>query len=358
MTNFEQPSDASVAAVAGGVAAAARSVLSDEFVKSAQSPVTGDSKPADSAAKVGQSVASGIAEALGQKTGDSSSPAVKAGEGVISGVADALTKQKPSQSDDSSPSPSLGNLLKDSIKNGIENGGRSELPGIGDKIKNHDGMHDIVRYLDKTVTDKNRNEAKEALGKGLSELIPEADKALLKTMQGALIDGNLDKLKGSLGSLSSDPERMEKFLKELNGQLKREGAGVELTSDGKGNVLVYENFGNTAVSINAKTGETTLRAIERQNDGSVLLKPGEIINRKPGEVMKNIGDEATRNITGMNYRFHKYDYLDQLPRSGSSDSHYKNIVPSNSIKNLENMAPGKAIKGIENLIPEVKKKQN
>ncbi len=354
MTNFEQPSDASVAAVAGGVAAAARSVLSDEFVKSGQNPVTGDSKPADSAAKLGESAVTGVAEALGQKAADSSSPAVKAGEGIASGVADAVAKQKPSDS-----SPSLGNLLKDALKNGIDNGARSESPNIGDKVKMHDGMNDIVKYLDKNVTDKNRNEAKEALGNGLSELIPEADKALLKTMQGALIDGNLDKLKGSLGSLSGDPERMEKFLKEINGQLKREGAGVELTSDGKGNVLVYEKHGNTAVSINAKTGETTLRAIERQNDGSVLLKPGEIINRKPGEVMKNIGDEATRNITGMNYRFHKYEYLDQLqtPRQGGSDSHYKNVVPG-TIKSLENMNPGKAIKGIENLIPEVKKKQN
>lgn len=323
MTQFE-PTDSAAAAVAGGAASAARSVLSDEFVKSGL--------------KVAVGVAGAIADAV--KPADSSNPAVKAGEAIGQGVAEAIGKDKPSGPNDSSPPSELGKLAAELLKNGIENGDK--------KITIGDGMNDIVRSWDNTVTDKNRNEAKEALAKNLSGLIPEADRALLKTMQGALIDGNLDKLKASLGSLSGNPDRMDAFIKEINANLKREGSTVELTNDGKGNVLVYDQWGNTAVSINAKTGETTLRAIERQNDGSILLKPGEIINRKPAEVMKNLGDEATRSITGMNHRFYKYQYLDHIQgRSGGGGGgggdYGGKIVPNSKF---------------DNYMPELKKKQN
>lgn len=157
-------------------------------------------------------------------------------------------------------------------------------------------------YKHHEITDKDRTEAKEKLAGQLSDLIPEKDREALKNLHAGLIDGNLDGMKKALNALSDDPARLAKFLKEFNTQLSKSGAGVELSQDGAGNVLIYDKFGgNTAVSINPKTGDTTLRAIERQNDGSVVLKPGEIINRQAGDVMKSLGDEATRNMTQINY---------------------------------------------------------
>lgn len=345
MSQFES-NDVAVAAVAGGAAAAARSVLSEEFVNPGKHASPSDNKETS-------------------KPSDSSNPAVTLGSTIAQGIAEAVKDSGKHSS--SSPAEGLGSAIKDAIKNGTINGDRSPLSGMekGGRL-----IEDFGRHWDKTVTDKNRNEAKEALGKGLSELIPEADRALLKTMQGALIDGNLDKLKSTLGSLAADPEKMEKVLKEINGQLKREGAQVELSSDGKGNVLVYEKGGNTAVSINAKSGETTLRAIERQNDGSILLKPGEIINRKPAEVMKNIGDEATRDITGMNYRYHKLHYYN-FPEDRLMELHHNNSSKSgggggggggggdSSTKtspSLSDTIKDSMKQQLENVLPEVKKK--
>jgi hypothetical protein len=154
----------------------------------------------------------------------------------------------------------------------------------------------ISKKLD--VTPEDRAEAKEKLGKELSDLIPEADRKTITELQNALIDGDTKKFGEALKGLSGDPARLEKFVKALNDNLNKNEmfGGVELSMDGKGNVLVYGEKGNTAVSFDPKTGESSLRAVERQDDGSVLLKPGEVINRKPNEVMKNLGDEATRSL--------------------------------------------------------------
>jgi len=148
------------------------------------------------------------------------------------------------------------------------------------------------------VTPEDRAEAKDKLGKELSDLIPEADKKTITDLQNALIDGDTKKFGEALKGLSGDPEKLEKFVKALNDNLNKNEmfGGVEVSMDGKGNVLVYGEKGNTAVSFDPKTGEASLRAVERQDDGSVLLKPGEVINRKPDEVMKNLGNEATRSL--------------------------------------------------------------
>jgi len=157
-------------------------------------------------------------------------------------------------------------------------------------------------YLGK-VTDADRKEAKDQLGDNeLMGLLPKGDQQTLKSLHSALIDGDLDSLKDTLKGLADNPERLKKFVDIVNKTFeKNEGyGGIDLGMDGKGNVLVYEEGGNTAVSINPADGSTTLRAVETQRDGSVLLKPGEIINRTTGEVMSSISDEATRSIISRN----------------------------------------------------------
>lgn len=180
------------------------------------------------------------------------------------------------------------------LEHGAGQVGESVLQkGSGEFVK------DMDRSLKLSVTDQDRKNAKEMMAKELSPLLPEADRKALTDLQGALIDGDMGKLKETLKGLSGDPEKLAKYIEQLNKQFNEHETrgGLELSTDSKGNVLVYENHGNTAVSIDPQTGDTTLRGIDRQNDGSVVLKEGEIINRKAEDVLKRAGDSATRSIS-------------------------------------------------------------
>ncbi|MBX3134610.1 hypothetical protein KF707_00145 [Candidatus Obscuribacterales bacterium] len=180
----------------------------------------------------------------------------------------------------------------------LDHGAAQIGEGIADKLSGEFSKK-MERSLKPFVTDQDRKNAKEMMAKELSPLLPEADKKALTDLQGALIDGDVNKLTESLKALSGDPEKLSKYIDQLNKQFNKHETrgGLELSMDSKGNVLVYENHGNTAVSIDPKSGETTLRGIDRQPDGSVVLKEGEIINRKAEDVMKRIGDSATRSIS-------------------------------------------------------------
>jgi|AGTN01.1.fsa_nt_gi hypothetical protein len=164
------------------------------------------------------------------------------------------------------------------------------------KIIGTDGISKEIYKHFREVTDEQRKQAKEKLEKELSELIPEKDRTSLKNLQSAIVDGDLGKLQSTLKELSANPEQLKKIVDALGKQFGKE-LGVDLKMDSAGNVLLYEHFGNTALSVNPKTGESTLRPMETQMDGSVVLKPGEIINRTTGDVMKNIGDTATRSLS-------------------------------------------------------------
>jgi len=186
---------------------------------------------------------------------------------------------------------------------------KNPISGLPDRIGDRITIKPRIDW-DYPVNDKDRAEAKDQLAKDLHELIPAGDKALLKDIDAALIDGDLNALKKSLATLANDadPEKLGKFIKAVNDQFAKKGFnGVELSQDGKGNVLVYQKDGSTAISINPKTGDTTLRAIERQFDGSVVIKPGEIINRQPGDVMKSVSEEATRAVLGPRFEKRIYD---------------------------------------------------
>lgn len=176
--------------------------------------------------------------------------------------------------------------------------GQAASESAGKAIEDYGKISDGISYkhFPEKVTDENRKQAKEKLEKELSELIPEKDRQSLKNLQSAIIDGDLGKLQSTLKELSSNPEQLKKIISALNKQMEKR-MGVDMRMDAAGNVLLYESGGNTALSINPKTGESTLRPMETQMDASVVLKPGEIINKTPDDVLRNIGDEATRSLT-------------------------------------------------------------
>ncbi len=197
----------------------------------------------------------------------------------------------------------LGKEMENMAKNGANtiHDGQKQIDKTGALEQLQKGGMAIgeISKIKMPVTDQDRKEAKEALEKGISGLVPEGDRKAQVALQNAIIDGDMGKFKEAVKALGNDPEKLGKMVKEVNDQLNRNEkfGGVELSMDSKGNVLLYGEKGNTAVSVNPKTGEATLRAVETQNDGSVVLKDGEIINRKAEDVMKSLGDQATRSVT-------------------------------------------------------------
>lgn len=230
-------------------------------------------------------------------------------------------------------SPSISDAIKNAIKNSLENGksggSDSDLKNgqLSDLLNDLPSEKKLYSHSKFDVSDKDRRMAKEQLSRGLSELIPEADRKLLTQLQGAVIDGDVAALKAGLKQLADDPVKMEKFMNTLNSQLD----GIELSKDGQGNVLMYEKTGNTALSITPSTGETSVRAVERQKDGSVLLKPGEIINRNVLGVAKSIGDEVTRNLTGFD---HRYNWKQELLNGAGNSGGASDIQPKPGIGSL------------------------
>lgn len=185
-------------------------------------------------------------------------------------------------------------------KNGLDQQLDLEGKSLGEILKHfhgNDTYHDLLYRWPKEVTPEDRKEAKDALGKDVSPLINEADSKTLKSMQEAIVDGNIGKLAETLKNMP--PERAKAFVKELNKELKAHHAGVELSATGDGRVFVYETSGQTAIQIN-RDGTTTLKPIRHNYDGSIVVEPGEIINKDPEEVMKGISDSAVRGITGGN----------------------------------------------------------
>ncbi|MBX9666443.1 MAG: hypothetical protein K2X93_02445 [Candidatus Obscuribacterales bacterium] len=321
-----------LAIVVGGAAgSAARTALSNEFAagtfgKAAADLIknlnNGDStSPPQSDNGAKPSHKNGSSSDSSPAPSDTTNPGQKPKQdgGLLN---ELLGQTKPSDKNDRSGSiDKLSNKVTDAVKTGIEKGGQ------------------YVESFMRKVTDADRKEAKDALEKSIDPVIKGADRQTLKDLQAAIIDGNAENFAKALKPLAGKPEELASFLKSLNKQL----SGVELSTDSKGNVLVYEKGGNTAVSVNPATGATEVRPIERQSDGSIVLKPGEIINRNAKDVMKTIGDEATRDIV-MPRSFNKHwdeqmiRPLDLKNRSGGGGGGDSGILP-NLNKLLKPSAP-------------------
>jgi hypothetical protein len=160
--------------------------------------------------------------------------------------------------------------------------------------------HKLERSLKPFVTDKDRENAKKALAKEIGDDVPEADRKKVQDLQGALVDGDLGKVQEALKAMSDDPAKLAKYVDMVNKQFndnERGRGGLEMVTDSKGNVLVYAERAQVAVQIDPKTGETTVRGIDQQPDGSVVLKEGEVINRNATDLMKRIGYEATLSVS-------------------------------------------------------------
>lgn len=137
--------------------------------------------------------------------------------------------------------------------------------------------------------------AKDKVDGKIDGLISTADKATLKNMQDAALSGDPKAFGDAINGLKDDPARLKDFVKEMNKNFKDSDAGLNATVDEKGNVVLYGDHGKNAVEIGAD-GTSRVRALEREPDGTVIMKDGEVLNKDPNKVMKHISDNAVSNI--------------------------------------------------------------
>lgn len=304
--------DIAKGATSGGAEASRWAEIAVDSQQAKTSNATSDTQPSDGSKSgaVGKSLGSAASDAVTSNGHSNGGKLSEAAQSLGSKVGQALSDNA-RVGDAVSAGKAIGETAAKIVGDGISNIVRDDYGRASDGISSIKDSYFKHNFPEK-VTDEQRKQAKEKLEKELSELIPEKDRQSLKNLQSAIIDGDLGKLQSSLKELSGNPEQLRKIVSALNKQMEKR-MGVDMRMDAAGNVLLYESGGSTALSINPKTGESTLRPMETQMDGSVVLKPGEIINRTPADVLKNIGDEATRSLT--HDRF--YGILKAQPMDGS-----------------------------------------
>lgn len=145
-------------------------------------------------------------------------------------------------------------------------------------------------------TPEETKEAKQKLDSHVSELIPDKTQCLLKDMQHRILDGDLSGLERDISQFRGDPAALKAFVKELDKNLAESHAGVSLAVSSDGNVLVYKNFGSAAVEISPWTGGQKIRPIKNSFDGTVILEPGEVLNKDARDLMQEIGNHAVNRI--------------------------------------------------------------
>lgn len=281
-----------------------------------QSDAKSVAKAADTASNTKADLSNSIQDMMKEAAGKATSPVESAAADGAGKLGNEISNQVGKEAAGGETSGQIGkaieNMGKNKIADGISNSheGQKQIDksGVLEQLQKGGMAMGEIGKIKMPVTDEDRKEAKEALEKGISGLVPEGDRKAQLALQNAIIDGDMGKFKEAVKSLGNDPEKLAKMVKEVNDQLNRNEkfGGVELSMDSKGNVLLYGEKGSTAVSVNPKTGEATLRAVETQNDGSVVLKDGEIINRKADDVMKQLGDQATRSVT-------EYPFINKPP---------------------------------------------
>ena len=198
-------------------------------------------------------------------------------------------------------------LLKDSTADG------NSLKGsIGASVR----MSDVD-----PSSPESTKKAEDSLDSKVSGLLPQADQDLLKNMNHAIVEGDTKALGTAIASMKDDPAKLKSFVKELQKNLDQSDAGVKVSVTKDGNVVTYKDGDSAGVQYDSKTGEPSVVPIKNE-DGNVILGKGEVLNKTPEEVSKDIAQSAREGILGLSLKFPSiFDHLpggdNQIPRGGS-----------------------------------------
>ncbi len=188
--------------------------------------------------------------------------------------------------------------------------------GLQDKIggnwhdiisKAGDGIQEIVKdfpsfgkiSLDSSPpSDKERGDAEKALEGRMSKLIPEADREAMKAMTTAITNGDSKAFAEAVKKAGGNPEKLKALVSEVDKMLEEKGSSTRLDVTADGKVLVTDGFSGKGVAFDPKTGNVEAKAIEQNIDGSVLVKPGELLHVDTTKLFKDMGDDAVNAVNG------------------------------------------------------------
>ena len=166
------------------------------------------------------------------------------------------------------------------IKGGLEPKGKIEVLGVN-------------------VSDKERNDAEKTLEKGFSKLIPEADRATMKAMTEAITHGDAKAFAEAVKNAGGDPKKLKALVEEVDKALEAKGCTTRLDVAADGSVIVSDMNKNTAVAVNPANGAISARGVEHNIDGSITLKPGEVLHVDTDGLFQQIGDSAVAGVNGV-----------------------------------------------------------
>ncbi len=151
-----------------------------------------------------------------------------------------------------------------------------------------------------SMTPEDLKDAQKVLDSKVSNVLPEKDQAILKSMNHALINGDSKEFGEAVAKLHGDPARIKAFVADLERSLKDSGAGVHVVVSKDGNVIAYKDGDTAGVQYNGKTGESTVVPLKNEG-GNVIVENGEVLNKQPADVFQDLGRSAASNILGKNF---------------------------------------------------------
>lgn len=255
-----------------------------------------------------------------EETGNAAAQGAKSGADALGALRGALKNAQENTHQSGSGDGSTG--IESIAKGAVEQG----LKGLSEAVQGKEYFQNEISKLSMKVTEKDRKEAKEKLDGQLSNLIPEQDRKLLSDMQNAIVDGDVNAFAKAVQALKNQPEKLKAFVKEIEKSLKETDANTHIAVSKDGKVLLYQNFGSTAVEVGTD-GSVGVRPISARLDGSAVLEPGEVLNKEPGDCMKDISEDMVRNVTRP-FRFDNYIkplYKEPMYKLFQGEPNLKNI---------------------------------
>jgi hypothetical protein len=173
------------------------------------------------------------------------------------------------------------------------------------------GLEEIIKSLraeTEPPSDKERSDAEKTLEGRMSKLIPEADRDAMKAMTTAITNGDTKAFAEAVKKTGGDPAKLKALVTEVDKMLEEKGCSIRLDVTGDGKVLVSDTSKETALAVDPKSGNVEAKSVEHNPDGSILVKPGEVLHVDTEKAFKDMGDRAVNAVNGkLDFNVEKHD---------------------------------------------------
>ena len=149
------------------------------------------------------------------------------------------------------------------------------------------------------ASEQDRTAAGKTLDKGISRLIPEGDRHSIKALTDAITSGDAQAFADAVKATGGDPRKLKDLCTEVDKMLAAKGSTTRMDVAADGTVVISDGSLPTAIAVNPATGMISARGVEHNMDGSVTLKPGELLNVDTDDAFRQIGDSAVNAVNGL-----------------------------------------------------------